>query len=360
MNEKDFICSKDIKLNGVVRWSAPSNIAIVKYWGKLENQIPQNPSISLTLSKSITNTSLSLTPKKNKTSNLHFEFEGEKQESFEKKTLMFLNKIEKFFPFIKNHDLEIKSNNTFPHSSGIASSASSMAALSTCLVDFEKMDNREMSDEYFFKKSSFIARIGSGSASRSLYGPVVIWGESKAYENSNDLFGINISNQTHEIFKEFNDTILIIDPGQKKISSSEGHELMNKNPFSNQRYEIARKNVINLKKILKSGDLDGFISITESEALMIHSLMLTSNPNYILIKPNTLKVISKITEFRTETKLPICFTLDAGSNVHLLYPENVKKKISDFIKVELMQYCFSNRYIHDEVGHGPKKILNEK
>ena len=129
MNEKDFIYSKDIKLNGVVKWSAPSNIAIVKYWGKLENQIPQNPSISLTLSKSITNTSLSLTPKKNKTSNLHFEFEGEKQESFEKKTLMFLNKIEKFFPFIKNHDLEIKSNNTFPHSSGIASSASSMAAL---------------------------------------------------------------------------------------------------------------------------------------------------------------------------------------------------------------------------------------
>ena len=93
MNEKDFIYSKDIKLNGVVKWSAPSNIAIVKYWGKLENQIPQNPSISLTLSKSITNTSLSLTPKKNKISNLHFEFEGEKQESFEKKTLMFLNKI---------------------------------------------------------------------------------------------------------------------------------------------------------------------------------------------------------------------------------------------------------------------------
>ena len=68
MNEKDFIYSKDIKLNGVVKWSAPSNIAIVKYWGKLENQIPQNPSISLTLSKSITNTSLSLTPKKNKIS----------------------------------------------------------------------------------------------------------------------------------------------------------------------------------------------------------------------------------------------------------------------------------------------------
>jgi len=359
MNEKDFIYSKDITLDGEVKWTAPSNIAIVKYWGKLENQIPQNPSISFTLNRSITNTSLSLKPRNGKTSILTFEFEGKKNKSFENKTREYLNKIEIFFPFIRNHDLEIKSNNTFPHSSGIASSASSMAALSACLLDFEKMNNTKMSDEYFYKKASFIARIGSGSASRSLYGPIVIWGESKAYKNSNDLYGINISSQTHEIYKEFNDTILIIDPGQKKISSSEGHKLMNRNPFSNERYQIARKNVIDLKGILKSGDLDGFISIAESEALMIHSLMLTSNPSYILMKPNTLKVISKITDYRAETKLPICFTLDAGSNVHLLYPNNIKKTVSNFIKDELIRYCSLPTYIDDKVGYGPKKILDE-
>ena len=78
MNEKDFIYSKDISLEGEVKWTAPSNIAIVKYWGKLENQIPQNPSISFTLNKSITNTSLSLKPKNDKTSVLTFEFEGKK------------------------------------------------------------------------------------------------------------------------------------------------------------------------------------------------------------------------------------------------------------------------------------------
>ena len=356
MNEKDFIFSKDIELDGIVKWTAPSNIAIVKYWGKLENQIPQNPSISLTLNESITTTSLSLKPKSNNNSNLKFEFEGETNKTFEDKTRAFFKKIDKYFPFILNHDIEIKSKNNFPHSSGIASSASSMAALSACLVDFEKMDSSEMSDDFFYKKASFISRIGSGSASRSICGPVVIWGESEAYENSNDLYAVNISNQTHEIFKDFNDTILIIDPGQKKISSTEGHKLMNKNPFSNQRYDIARKNVIDLKNILKSGDLDGFISIAESEALMIHSLMLTSNPSYILMKPNTLKVISKITEYRSESKLPICFTLDAGSNVHLLYPNNIKDKISDFINNELIKYCSSNKYIKDQVGNGPEKI----
>ena len=192
MNEKDFIFSKDIELDGIVKWTAPSNIAIVKYWGKLENQIPQNPSISLTLNESITTTSLSLKPKSNTNSNLKFEFEWETNKAFEDKTSAFFKKIDKYFPFILNHDIEIKSKNNFPHSSGIASSASSMAALSACLVDFEKMNNSEMSDDFFYKKASFISRIGSGSASRSIYGPVVIWGESKAYKTSNDLFEYEI------------------------------------------------------------------------------------------------------------------------------------------------------------------------
>ena len=132
---------------------------------------------------------------------------------------------------------------------------------------------------------------------------------------------------------------------------------MNKNPFSNQRYDIARKNVIDLKNILKSGDLDGFISIAESEALMIHSLMLTSNPSYILMKPNTLKVISKITEYRSESKLPICFTLDAGSNVHLLYPNSVKEPIQKFIEADLLKFCKSKTHIHDSLGIGSEKLI---
>ena len=193
MNEKDFIFSKDIELDGIVKWTAPSNIAIVKYWGKLENQIPQNPSISLTLNESITTTSLSLKPKSNTNSNLKFEFEGETNKAFEDKTRAFFKKIDKYFPFILNHDIEIKSKNNFPHSSGIASSASSMAALSACLVDFEKMNNSEMSDDFFYKKASFISRIGSGSACRSIYGGFNIWGKHKDFEQSSDLYSLQIN-----------------------------------------------------------------------------------------------------------------------------------------------------------------------
>ena len=134
---------------------------------------------------------------------------------------------------------------------------------------------------------------------------------------SSDLYAINISDDVNKVFHDYQNSILIIDPGVKKISSSIGHKLMNENPFSNTRFDLARNNISRLKEIFKSGHLDDFINLTESEALMIHSLMLSSNPYFILMKPNTLEVIQRVLEFRKDTKLPISFTLDAGSNVHL-------------------------------------------
>jgi diphosphomevalonate decarboxylase len=67
MIKQDFVCTDDFVSNGIVKWNSPSNIAIVKYWGKKENQIPQNPSISFTLSKCYTTTSVEFKPKKTKT-----------------------------------------------------------------------------------------------------------------------------------------------------------------------------------------------------------------------------------------------------------------------------------------------------
>ena len=76
-----------------------------------------------------------------------------------------------------------------------------------------------------------------------------------------------------------------------------------------------------------------------------------------LMKPNTLNLINKIREFREETKIPLCFTLDAGPNVHLLYPESEAEKVEDYIKDVLANYCDQNRWIADRVGDGPKNLL---
>ena len=339
MIEKDFVNIDNFLSEGIVKWSSPSNIALVKYWGKKNNQIPQNPSISFTLSKSLTTTSIEFKPKKNKANSVIFEFDGIKDHEFGQKIKLFISKIEKYFSFLKNHDINIKSENNFPHSSGIASSASSMSALASCLVDIEKINSNEKDDSYYLKKKSFIARLGSGSASRSIEGPITLWGESKSFPGSSDLYAINISQDVNQIFQDYQNSILIIDPGVKKISSSIGHKLMNENPFSKIRFSEAKNNIAKLKNVLKSGHLDEFMNITESEALMIHSLMLSSSPYFILMKPNTLEVIQRILEYRRETKKPVCFTLDAGSNVHILYPDKIKHEIQKFIDDELLKFC---------------------
>ncbi|HKJ06383.1 MAG TPA: hypothetical protein VJ970_02835, partial [Flavobacteriaceae bacterium] len=100
--------------------------------------------------------------------------------------------------------------------------------------------------------------------------------------------------------------------------------------------------------------------IVESEALSLHAMMMTSNPYFILMKPNTLKIINKIWDFRKKTGLHVCFTLDAGANVHVLYPEAEKEVINGFIVNELIRYCQENHYICDRVGNGAKQLSNFK
>ena len=181
MVEHDFICSDSFESSGIVEWNSPSNIALVKYWGKKQNQIPQNPSISFTLSKCYTNTVVEFKPKINTQNEIHFTFDGKENQDFEKKVNTFIKSIDKYFGFLKNHDLYINSKNNFPHSSGIASSASSMSALASCLVDIEsQITNNDNS--FNLKKKSFISRLGSGSASRSIEGPVTLWGETDAFK----------------------------------------------------------------------------------------------------------------------------------------------------------------------------------
>jgi len=99
------------------------------------------------------------------------------------------------------------------------------------------------------------------------------------------------------------------------------------------------------------------MNITESEALQLHALMMCSNPSFILMKPNTLNLINEIREFRAETKTPICFTLDAGPNVHLLYPNSEAEKVEYYIKNVLADYCDHERWMGDHVGDGPKSLL---
>jgi diphosphomevalonate decarboxylase len=356
LTEKDFIATitnSSQHTNGSYTWKTPSNIALVKYWGKKEHQIPENTSISFTLDACFTLTTLEFQKKENKKGDFEIYFEGKKKDDFKPKIATFFERIEKYCPFLSAYDFVINSRNSFPHSSGIASSASGMSALALCVMSIERsLSNNEMTDAYFYKKASFLARLGSGSACRSVKGSIVVWGNHEKIEGSSDLFGVEFSDEVHSNFKNFHDTILLVDEGEKQVSSTVGHQLMYNHPYAQERFKQAEENIGKIKEILKSGDLKAFTNLVESEALTLHAMMMTSNPYFILMKPNTLKIIHKIWEFREKTNLNLCFTLDAGANVHLLYPENEKEQVNDFVVSELIQFCQNNHYICDRIGLG--------
>ncbi len=343
-----------------VTWRSPSNIALVKYWGKKSGiQIPANPSISFTLEQCYSETSATLIKKetKNRDIELRFYFDGKENMAFRLRMLKFFDIIAKDFPILRQYGLFVHSTNSFPHSSGIASSASAMSALALCLCDLQnQMDKKKVSKDKFLEESSYYARLGSGSAARSVYPLIAEWGKAKGVKGSSDLHAIPFEQNLHKTFKTYQNTILIASSAEKKVSSRVGHSLMKNNPFAAVRYAQANKNLRDLIVALKKGDLEKFGSIVEDEAMTLHALMMCSSPSFVLLAPSTLSMIEKIRRFREETKLPVYFTLDAGPNIHLLYPNNIKRKVDSFIFDELEQHCEQGKMIHDNVGKGPFSV----
>ena len=341
-----------------VSYESPSNIALIKYWGKHGVQIPKNPSISFTLNNCKTTTKLSFEKRTNfdEAYDLKVILDGKHKPGFEPKIHQFFGRIDEYLPFIKEYRFTIDTTNSFPHSSGIASSASGLSALALCLMEMEREMQPEMSLKHFNQKASFIARLGSGSGCRSLEGPLVVWGEHADIEGSSDVYGVQYPYEVHSVFDHYQDTILLVDKGEKPVSSTVGHNLMHNHAYAASRFDQAVENLAHLVPILKEGNLDGFVSLVESEALTLHAMMLTSKPYFILMKPNTLKIIDKIWEYRRDTSIPVCFTLDAGANVHVLYPKKDKEAVQEFIKNDLSIYCQDNRYIFDNVGNGAIKL----
>lgn len=347
--------------SGDIHWQSPSNIAIVKYWGKHGQQLPRNASISFTLQAAYTETELSYSPRENAGTSisLDFYFEGQPQPVFAQKVVKFLAGLvdSEVLPFLNQFHLNIFSSNSFPHSAGIASSASSMSALALCLCTMEQeLFGTLTHPAEFYRKASYLARLGSGSACRSLYPIMGEWGALEKLSGSTDLWATPCAEWVHPIFHDYHDDILIVSKGEKSVSSRAGHQLMEGNPYAAARYQQANANLAKLIDVLKAGDAHAFGQIAELEALTLHALMMSSQPPYLLMKPNSLSIIEKIQQFRAESNLPLYFTLDAGPNLHLLYPEEIAGQVEPFVQTELLPLCEEGKMIRDQVGQGPVKF----
>lgn len=344
---------------GHIYWRSPSNLAIIKYWGKYGNQMPQNPSISFTLANCFSETVLEYKPKETHTQEiaLEFLFNGEPNEKFQQKTIQFFTSLIEVFPFLTQLQFRVQSANSFPHSAGIASSASGMSALALCLCSLEDRLFGTLSEgNSFDQKASYIARLGSGSACRSIFPVMSLWGEYSGVAGSSNEYAVPMEHEIHDIFKGYHNAILIASQEEKSVSSRAGHQLMEQNPYAAPRYQQARERLMRTLDILKAGDADAFGVILEEEALTLHALMMASSPSYTLMRPNTLAMIEAIRRYRAETKHPVYFSLDAGPNIHLLYPDAIKEEVQLLIDNELVKLCQNGMWIKDWVGEGPEEI----
>jgi diphosphomevalonate decarboxylase len=328
----------------------------VKYWGKKSGgvQLPANPSISFTLRDLYTETTVTVSgPNTSGNPEFEFYFQGQPKTSFVPKLTDFFNRIVSGFSVIKDFRLKIDTFNNFPHGTGIASSASGFGALACCLAELEMMHTGKPVSPSDISQA---ARLGSGSACRSMFAAPAIWGVHPDIDGSSDEFAIPAPFAIHEVFNNMMDAVLIVDAGEKSVSSTVGHGLLKDNPYAAARYGEATLHLSELCKALETGDMKTFIRIVEQEALQLHAMMMLSNPYFILMRPATLSVIEAIWAFRAKTGIPLMFTLDAGANVHLLFPGANYQQVKNLIEDQLLSYCQNNQYFCSDLGSAPIKI----
>ncbi|MGH2541739.1 MAG: diphosphomevalonate decarboxylase, partial [Ardenticatenaceae bacterium] len=210
----------------------------------------------------------------------------------------------------------VVSQNNFPMSAGIASSASAFAALTVagCAALGLSLDAQEMSG---------LARLESGSASRSLFGGFVQW---HAGPDDTSSYAELICDEHH--WPALRDVVAIVAPGEKKVSSAEGHLLAATSPFLQARLEQVREHLPDVRDAIKARDLMELGPLIEADALSMHFVMMSSQPPLFYWTPETVRLIKQCETWRDQG-LQVYFTIDAGPNVHLICEDYQEAELID-------------------------------
>ncbi|MFC1711015.1 diphosphomevalonate decarboxylase [Patescibacteria group bacterium] len=295
---------------------SPANIAFIKYWGKKDKKlrIPLNSSISMNLSHVYTHTTVEFAKNFKEDT---FKLLNEKTSSMEEKRVFDHINIIKSKALI-NLKAKIVSVNNFPKSTGLSSSASGFSALTMATVEAAGLNLNK-------KELSQLARLGSGSACRSIPDGFVKWQAGDSHKNS----------YAYSLFSpkywKLYDVIAIVSKQKKLTSSTKGQELIKTSPFFKKRLKSVNNNLKLLSHYLKKKDFTNFGILCEQEALNMHAVMITSWPSLLYWTPNTLKLIKLIKKWR-QNNLEAYFTINTGQDVHILVEEANLEKLSSKLK----------------------------
>ncbi|NLW53219.1 MAG: diphosphomevalonate decarboxylase [Tissierellia bacterium] len=312
-----------------VKVKAHANIALIKYWGKKDEKLflPFNSSLSLTLDAFYTITDVKVIDGKSDVFYLDGKIQDEEETS---KISKFIDRFRK----LSNKDfcVRIDSKNHFPTAAGLASSASGFAALAGALNEIyeTRLDKKHL---------SIMARKGSGSATRSLFGGFVEW--KKGHDDLSS-FAEKFDDANWDIGM----IIVILNDKKKKVLSRAGmKQTVETCPFYPAWVEDAKKDLEDIKVAIKEQDLDKVGEIAEYSAMKMHATMMATRPSIIYMQPKSLEVINMVKELRHQG-LSCYVTMDAGPNVKIITSSRFKDEIIDKLK----NIIDKDKIIYSKVG----------
>ncbi|MGX7417888.1 diphosphomevalonate decarboxylase [Carnobacterium gallinarum] len=282
---------------------AYTNIALIKYWGKKDDGLilPMNSSLSLTLDAFYTETTVTFN---DQLTSDEFYLNQKRQTVDEtKKTSKFLDLVRELSGI--NAPALIESINHVPTAAGLASSASGFAALAGAASVASGLDLSSVD-------LSRLARRGSGSATRSIYGGFVEW-----QMGTNDLDSHGVPVETAENL-DLAMLFVVVNQKEKVVSSREGMKrTVETSPFYQGWLESTAEDLLVAKEAIKKGDFQRLGEVTESNGLKMHATMLGAVPPFSYWEPATVRAMQIVQELR-QSGILCYFTMDAGPNVKVL------------------------------------------
>ena len=293
---------------------APSNIAFMKYMGRKDEalRLPENASISMNLSHLLTKTTAHFSSEYEKDS---LVLNGEVEKGEESRVAKHLERIRNLSG--NSFFAKVVSENNFPTGTGLSSSASGFAALTVAAA-------RAVGLQLSKKDLSILARLGSGSACRSIPDGFVLWNDGDTSEES---FAESLYPSDHW---DIVDIVAVVNRGRKEIATSTSHSLVSEGPYYRQRVARMPAKIEQMKELLKRKDFQAFGESLEEEARDLHVIFLSAG--LIYLEPGTLEIMKRTQHWRLEG-LPVYFTVNTGQDIHLL----CQRKDSEALQLKLKE-----------------------
>lgn len=292
---------------------AHPNIALVKYWGKrdIPLNLPAVPSLSLTLGPWRTRTSVTWGTDRDEV-----VLDGRAASEAEaRRALRFVDHIDPVRP-----PCRIETDNDFPTGAGLASSASGFAALALAAT----MASGHPSDSSHLSR---IARIGSGSACRSLWGGFVRWDRGER-DDGLDSHGVPVETEPWDLRM----VVAIIDEGKKAVGSTAGMERSRAtSPLWSAWLADADRNVAEAEAAVRARDLQRLGEVMERSTFAMHATMQTSTPPLLYWQPGTVAALREVFALR-QAGIGAWATMDAGPQVKVLCETSVADRVSDALQ----------------------------